>query len=92
MFLHVLRHVYPDHVLLGIEECLGKGAGKLGLPHTGGTKEYEGAHGSFGILYTRPGPEHGVCHKPDRLVLADYPLVKDVVEAKELFPLTFQEP
>ena len=35
MFFHVLRHVDPDHGLLGVKEEIGQAPGQFGLAHTG---------------------------------------------------------
>ena len=90
-FLHVLRHVDPHQVALGVKQGLGQGFGQLGLAHAGGPQEEEGADGLVGVGDARPAAEDGLGDQAYRLVLAHHPLVEDVLQVEELFPLPFHE-
>ena len=70
---------------------LGQGLGQLGFAHAGGPQEEEGADGPPRVLDAGPAAEDGVCHPGHRLVLADYPLVEDLPQPQQLFPLPLHQ-
>ena len=85
--LLVLAHVDPDHVVLGVEQGGGQRLGQLRLAHAGGAEEDERPDRAPRVLDARPGPDDGVGDQLHGLVLADDPLVQDLVEAQQLLPL-----
>ncbi len=66
-----------------------QGFGKLRLTYAGGSQEQEGTDGLGGILDPRLGPDDGFRHQFHAFVLADDPLVEDLIQVKELLPLPF---
>ena len=89
--LHVLGHVDAHERLLAVEEGLGERLGELGLADPGRAEEEERADRAARVLDAGAGADHRVGDQPDRLVLADYPPVEDLVEAQELLPLRLHE-
>src|ERR1700744_559235 len=65
--------------------------GQFGLAHPGGPEEDERSDRPPRVLDPRPGPDDGVRDQPDGLILADDPLVQDLVEPQDLLPLAFLE-
>ena len=65
---------------------------QLGLADPGGAEEDERADRAARILDPGAGPDHGVGDQLDRLVLADHPLVQDLVEPQQLLPLALLQP
>ena len=90
--LHILGHVDAHQVALGVEQGLGQGFGQLRLAHAGGAQEQEGADGLIGVGDPRPAAEDGLRDQADGLVLAHHPLVEEVLQVEELFPLPLHEP
>ena len=67
---------------VGVEQGRGEGPGQFGLPDPGRAEEDERADRPARILDAGAGPDDGVGDQLDRLVLADDPLVQDLVEAQ----------
>ena len=76
----VLAHVQPDHVVLSVEQRGRERPGQLGLPEAGRTEEDERPDGLARVLDAGPGPDDGIGHGLHGLVLADDPLVQDLIE------------
>ena len=91
MLLHVLAHVDADHRPLVVEEEVGQRAGQLGLADAGGAEEEERADRPVGVGQAGPAAADGVGHRGDGLVLADDPLVEDLLHADELLHLALHE-
>ena len=91
VFLHVLGHVDPDHVLLVVKKCLRQCFGQLGLTDTGGTQEQEGTDRLGGILDARLAAHDGFRNLGHRLVLTDDPLMQLVVQMQCLVPLRLSQ-
>ena len=91
VLLLVLAHVDADHGPLVVEQEVGQGAGQLGLAHAGGAEEQERADGAVGVGEARPAAADGVGHRRHRLVLADDPLVEDLLHADELGHLALHQ-
>ena len=91
MLLPVLGHVDPNHVLFGVKEELGEGAGQLGLAHAGGTQEEEAADGPLGVAEAGAGATDGVGHGDDGLLLADDALVQPILHVEQPLGLLLQE-
>ena len=89
--LHVFGHIDPDHVLLVVEQCLRQRLGQLGFADAGRTEEQEGTEGSVRILDARTGAQDGLGDLFHGLVLADNPLVQDILQVEELLALAFHE-
>ena len=76
MLFHIFGHVYPDDGFLIAEQSLRKGLGQFGLSYPCRSQEQEGANGPSGILQSRPAALYSPCHRADRFLLSDDPLVK----------------
>jgi len=92
MAFHVLGHVEAHHVLLGIEERGGQRLAELGLADAGRAEEDERTDRPIRVLEPGPGPQHGIGHGGDRLVLADHPFVQLIAQAQKFLALALQEP
>ena len=92
VLLHVLGHVDAHHVVLGVEQRLGQRLRELGLADAGGAEEDERADRPARVLDPGAGADHGVGDQLHRLVLADHPLVEDLVEAQQLLALALDQP
>ena len=86
VLLHVLAHVDADHGPLVVEEELGQRPGQLGLADAGRAEEQERADRPVGVGQAGPAAADGVGHGGDGLVLADDPLVEQLLEVDELLP------
>ena len=84
VLLHVLRHVELDERLFVAEQELGERLGQLGLPDTGRAEEDERPRRALGILEAGTSTADGLADGPDRILLADHPLVELVLHAQEL--------
>ncbi len=91
VLLHVLRHVDPDHGLLGVEHELGQRAGQLRLADAGGTDEQERADRPVGVLEAGAGTAQGVGDGLHRLVLADHAIVEALLHVDELGHLALHQ-
>ena len=80
------RHVDADHRPLVVEEEVGERAGQLGLADAGGAEEQERPDRPVRVGQAGAAAADGVGHRGDRLVLADHPLVEDLLHADELRP------
>ena len=78
--LLVLARVQPDHVVLGVEQRGRERPGQLGLPDAGRAEEGERPDGLARVLDAGPGPDDGIGHSLHGFVLADDPLMQDLVE------------
>ena len=65
---------------------------ELGLPDAGRAEEDERADRPTRVLDAGAGPDDRVGDESHRLVLADHPLVQDLVEPQQLLPFALLEP
>ena len=71
MLFHILAHVDADESLLGAEEFLGQFLGQVGLAHTRGAHEEEGADGLLGVFESDPAALDGLGNLRDGIILSD---------------------
>ena len=81
--LHELAHVDLDERVLAAEHELGERLGELRLPDAGRPEEDERADRALGILEPGAGPANGLGDDPDRLLLADDPVVERVLHVEQ---------
>src|SRR6266542_4137939 len=91
VLLLVLAHVDTDKGPLVVEQKLGEGAGRLGLPDAGGTEEEEAAERAVRVLEAGAGGAHGVGDGLDGLVLADDALAETLLHLDELLDLALHQ-
>ena len=89
--LHVLGHVDAHHVLLVVEQGLRQGFGQLRLAHARGTQEQERTDGPVRVRDAGAASLDGFHDLCDRFVLADDPLVQDLVQAQDLLAFAFHQ-
>lgn len=87
----VLAHVEADHALLRVEERRREGLRQLRLAHTGRAEEDERPDRPARITDPGPGPDDRVGDQPYGLVLADHPLLEDLVQPQQLLALALLE-
>ena len=92
VFLHILAHIDPDHILFVVKEGFGQCLGKLGLADAGRTKKQEGADGFGRILDAGLGSEDRIRNQPDAFVLPDDPFVQLILEFQQLGSLALGQP
>ncbi len=92
MLLHVLRHVDPDHRVLGIEHEFGERAGELGLADPGRTEEQEGADRTVGVLQSGARAPERAGDRLNGFVLTDDALMQPVLHVNELLDLALEHP
>ena len=85
------RHVDADHGPLVVEQEVGQRAGQLGLAHAGRAEEQERADRPVGVGQARTAAADGVGHGGHRVLLADHPLVQDLLHAHELGHLALEQ-
>ena len=89
IFLHILTHVDPDHVVFIIKKIGRQRLGQLCFSHSGRPQEKEGSNGFCGILDPGFGAQDRFCHFPDRLILSDHPLMQFVLQSQNLLAFSF---
>ena len=91
-FLHVLRHVDPNEILLVVKQARGQRLGKLRFANARGAKEQERAKRPVRILNTGSASLDGLCHNAHGFILPDDSLVERVFEVQKLLTLGLHEP
>ena len=91
VLLGVLGHVDAHDGALVVEEELGQGLGQLGLAHTRGAQEEEGAGGAVGVGDPGPRATHRVGHGGHGGLLPDETLADDLLHGQELLGLALKE-
>ena len=92
VLLHVLRHVDAHHGLIAVEQAVGQCFGQLRFAHTGRSEEQEAGDGAVGIAQTGSGTLDGIGDGSHRLVLADHPLVKIILQLQQFLHLALHQP
>ena len=91
MFLHIFRHIEPDHIRLIVKQKLGQRPGQFGFSHPGRPQKDERPNRPVRVFEPRAGPNHRVGHRLDGLFLTDQPLVQQRAEVQEFFSLAFEQ-
>ena len=91
MLLHVFAHIDSDDVILIIKQPLGQGFRQLRLTHTGRSQKQEGADRLRGILDPGLGPDNGLGHFFNRLILSNDSLMQFFIEMKRLISLALRQ-
>lgn len=87
MLFHIFRHIHADHGLFITEHCLSQRLAQFGFSYTGRAQKQERADRAFGVLQSYPSAANGPCHRRYRFLLADDPLVEDLLQPQK--PLAF---
>ena len=87
VFLHILRHVKPDHCVFIAEQGACKCLAKLGFADTRGTEEYERSGWAPGVFKSHTSSAYRLGDRADSLVLTDYSAVKLLLHVEK--PLAF---
>ena len=91
VFLHILGHVDPNHVLFIVKQAFCQRLCKLRLTYTGGAKEQEAADGPVRVLNPRTGAHNGFCHRAHSLILTDHTLMQGIFQMEQLLLLPFHQ-
>ena len=91
-FLHILRHVDADEVLLVVKQRRGKRFGELRFADAGRTQEQERAERTVRVLDTGSASLDCFGNDADCLVLPDDALVERIFQMQQLFALRFHQP
>ena len=89
--LHVLGHVYADHVALVVKEALSQRLRQLRLAHARRAQEEEAAYRPVRVGDAGARALDGLGHEPYGLVLAHDALVNDLVQVQQLLALALDE-
>ena len=89
MFLHVFRHVDPNHRPFVIEKKLREGFGKLGFTDTGRTQKQERPDGPVLVLQAGTRATHRVGHGGYRFSLPHHTIAQPFLHGDQLFLLPF---
>ena len=90
-FFHILGHVYPDEVVLVVEQALRKRLGKFRLAHARGTQEHERTYRTVRVRDPRAGADYRLGYLGNRLVLTYNALMEDFVQMQYLFAFAFHK-
>src|SRR5256885_3284387 len=90
MWLHVLRHIQADQVILTAEQFSGYGFGHFRLTYTGRTKEQERTNRALWILQTCTRAANGARNSANSLVLTDYTLAQIIFQVQQVLALTLE--
>ena len=80
MLFHVLRHVEANHVVLAVEQLLGKRLGGLGLTDPGRSQKDKGADRAVRVGEAGAAAADGVGDGVHRFVLSDDAAVQFALE------------
>jgi len=91
VFLHVLGHIYPDHVLFRVEQSFRQCLGQLCLADACRSQEDERTYRSVLILQSGSGSEYGFCHRLNAFILTDDPLVEYLRQLQKLLSFSLYQ-
>ncbi len=90
-FLHILRHINPDHTALIVKQSFRKRLGKLGLAHAGRSQKQERTDRAVGIGNARAGAQNGFRHLIHGFILPDHPFMQNLRQIQQLLPFAFHQ-
>src|SRR3954468_15927902 len=90
VWLHVLRHIEADPVLLTSKEFCRQSLCQLGLTNTGWTQEEERPNRALRIFQTRTRTTNSARNGSNRLILPDNMLAQIILKVAQILALALQ--